>query len=44
MDKNQTRQVRSLKLDEVQGPVFFQRGGEMTNVFGGEGKDAIKAV
>ena len=38
MHTNKTRPVRSLELKEVQGPVFVQRGGDMTNVFGHEGK------
>ena len=45
MDTGQTKShERSIKIQSVYGPIFFQNGGRMTNVFGEGGKDIIKAL
>ena len=38
---NNTRLARSLVLEEVEGPVFLQSGGNMTNIFGQDRKGAL---
>ena len=45
MDTRKTKsRARTLKVKKVQGPVFFQIGGRMTNVFGQGGKDILKCI
>ena len=40
-NSNKTRLARSLVLEEVEGPVFLQRGGNMTNIFVQDRKGAV---
>ena len=39
MDANTTRWARSVSLKDMQGPVFIQNGGHMSNLFGRDGKE-----